>query len=333
MTTESAGSRDNSGGEAVAGDSLHGAGEPWMRHGLRGFFMGAADVVPGVSGGTIALVLGIYTRFIDALKALNLALLGSAWRAVVGGRDGRREFGAALRVADTPFLVVLGVGIGLALVLGSHAILFVLERFPVPVAALFFGLILASVRVPWRLMRVRGPTQVLLLVAGAVAAYFLVGLQGLAAPSALWFVPVAGAVAICAMLLPGISGSALLLLMGMYERVLAAVRDLDLTVLGLFAGGALVGLVVASRGLSWLLHHRRDGTLAVLVGLMVGSLRRVWPFKEGGDGFAQGVNVWPDSWGLAVTGLLAMVAGVGVLWLLHRWSDRGQTMISAKNNP
>lgn len=238
---------------------------------LKGLAMGAADVVPGVSGGTIAFVTGIYTELLDSIKGIGPAALGTL------KREGLAAF---WRRINGTFLLVLGSGILLALLTLARGIHYLLLNYPVWVWSFFFGLILASCwhigkDIPrWRI------NEVILLALGAVIAAWI----SLVAPTELEATPlivfVAGSVAICAMILPGISGSFILLLMGLYEPILGAVKNLDLTIMGLFACGAVVGLAAFSRILSWLLHHYRSEMFAVLTGFMVGSLVKVWPWKE-----------------------------------------------------
>ena len=233
--------------------------------------MGAADVVPGVSGGTIAFVTGIYTELLDSIKSISPAALG-VWR--------RQGFAAFWRHINGTFLLVLGSGILLALLTLARGIHYLLVNEPVLVWSFFFGLILASCWHIGKEIRRWQPQQVLLLVVGAALAAWI----SLASPSQIEATPaivfMAGAVAICAMILPGISGSFILLLMGLYEPVLGAVRNFDITILGLFACGAALGLALFSRVLSWLLHHYHDAMFALLTGFMAGSLVKVWPWKE-----------------------------------------------------
>jgi len=236
----------------------------------RGFVMGAADVVPGVSGGTMALVLGIYPRFITALSALDLGLL----RALVVGP----HRWAALRKADVPFLLTLAAGILLAVGSLSKLIPQLMADHPEAMNGLFFGMIAASVAVPLRLMKRVGPAEGFALITAAVGAFVLTGLAELPVQDSLPFLFVSGAIAICAMLLPGISGSFLLLILGQYTRVLTAIHERDLVLLAVFGAGVALGILGFSRLLKALLHVAPNPTYAALVGLMLGSLRKLWPF-------------------------------------------------------
>ena len=236
--------------------------------------MGTADVVPGVSGGTVALVFGIYTELIDAVRE-GATALGRLLRGDVAGAV------RALRQIDWLFLLPLLAGIGLAVVTLAHTIEVLLEDHPVQMAAVFFGLVVGSVVVTAPLVQWgRRPIAALLVV--GVATFALLGLRSAPADDpALWFVVVAGSIAICAMILPGISGSFLLLMMGMYDFVLGAVSDRDLLIIAAFGIGAVTGLAAFSTVLHWALNAHTDLVLAGLIGLMTGSLRVLWPWPDG----------------------------------------------------
>lgn len=240
---------------------------------LRGALIGAAEVVPGVSGGTIALVVGLYETLIGAADHVV-----SAGRLVVTGHRRR----AALELAQVRWGVVLPVGLGMvtAVVVGASLLEPALEEHPVGARAVFAGLILASLVVPFRMVGHWTLRLSLLAVTGAVAAFVLTGLPpgSIDDPSLLLVLP-AAAVAICALVLPGISGSFLLLTFGLYETTLGAVNDRDLAYLGAFALGALIGLSVFVKVLQHLLTHHHAATLAVMTGLMAGSLRALWPWQ------------------------------------------------------
>jgi putative membrane protein len=244
---------------------------------LRGFLMGAADVVPGVSGGTVALVLGIYEKLVSSIRT-GAAALGWLARGRVAAARSR------LREVDWRFLLVLLAGIGLAVLTFARVIEHYLEEEPVNTAAVFFGLVAGSIVTAWP--RVGDWTGRRLAAAGtvAVAAFVLLGLRSdeVADPQALLFLG-AGAIAIVAMILPGISGSFILLMVGMYEAVLAAVNDRDAATLAIFLTGAVVGLASFSTVLDRLLRHRHDIVMALLIGLMTGSLRVLWPWPDGTD--------------------------------------------------
>lgn len=246
---------------------------------VRGGLIGAAEAVPGISGGTIALVVGLYDQLIDAAGQLLHAA-----RALVAGvvkRQGLAEGKRALRAVDWPLLVPVLVGMAVVLLLTIRTVAPLLEEHPVPVSALFFGMIAVSIAIPLRMMpqRFRVLDGVLLLAA-AVAAFFLTGLpQTELDDPPLWLVFFGAAIAINALVLPGVSGSFLLLAMGLYVHVEHALDERNLAFIGVFALGAMVGLGSFVKLLQWLLHHRRQATMAVLAGLMVGSLRSLWPWQ------------------------------------------------------
>lgn len=268
----------------------------WLKTWLRGFCMGSADVVPGVSGGTVALILGIYPRFIRALTLANLDLLRRLLR-----RDLR-----ALVEHDQLFLLGLGAGIATAFLSLARIIPSLLQRHPAEMNGLFFGLILGSLVVPIRLIADERPStgrRVALFSLGAVSAvsaYALTGLGILDVSPSLPFLFVCGAVAISAMLLPGVSGSFILLVLGQYEHLLDAIHRRDLLVIAVFGAGMVTGLLSFSRLLRNLLSRHPAPTLAVLAGLMAGSLRKIWPFRidlgvleVGEKSIAQSEAVWP----------------------------------------
>ena len=244
---------------------------------LRGFLMGSADVVPGVSGGTIALVLGIYERLVHAIRT-GASALGS----LVRGR-----FGEALQRARTVewnFLVPLLAGIGLAIVSLAALIEHFLKEEPTNTAAVFFGLVAGSILVAWRLVGRWDNRRMGTVVAVAVIAFAVLSLRSeeITDPSTVLFL-VAGAIAIIAMILPGISGSFILLMLGMYEAVLGAVNDRDLLVVGVFLVGAVIGLAAFSTLLDRMLRDHHDTVMAGLIGLMAGSLRVLRPWPDGTD--------------------------------------------------
>jgi putative membrane protein len=278
---------------------------------IRGFFMGAADIVPGVSGGTVALVFGIYRRLVGSIRHGSTAM----GRLLKGDISGAKD---ALGSVDWLFLIPLGAGVGTALLSLASLIERLLEDHPEAMAGLFTGLVLGSVVVAWGLLEVRDLTRLGVGAAVGLAVFVLLGLRGgtseeavtqLSDP-ALWAYFAAGSVAICAMILPGISGSFILVMLGMYAPVLGAVSDRDLLPVALVGLGAVVGLALFSQVLHWSLEHHYNTVMAALIGLMVGSLRVLWPWPEGVDSTNLGA---PDeavgtSIALAVVGLVVVVA-------------------------
>jgi putative membrane protein len=252
-----------------------------LKHLGIGFLMGSADVVPGVPGGTVALVSGIYARLIDAIRDAARAA-GWLLRGRVG--DGVR----GLREVDWILLVPLLAGILAAVLTLASVVEHLLEDEPVKLAGLFFGLVGGSVVVARGLLRRPDRGHLALIAVVAVVLFVALGLRGATTAEAaetatapLWAFPASGAVAICAMILPGVSGSFLLVMLGMYGDVLGAVNDRDLLPLALFLAGCVVGLAAFSRLLAWLLDHHHDRVVATMIGLMLGSVRILWPWPGG----------------------------------------------------
>jgi len=237
---------------------------------IKGIAMGAADVVPGVSGGTIAFITGIYEELLRSIGAIPGA-------AVHLARGRVRE---AWQAANANFLLILAAGVLTSVFSLARLITYLLEQHPIPLWSFFFGLILVSVHLVGKEIQRWGLSRIVALALGVVFAYVITVAAPVQWSSGGWSLFLAGAIAICAMILPGISGSFILVLLGLYPVVLAAVRDLDLGVLAVFASGCLVGLLSFARLLGWMLRHWRDVTLAFLTGLMLGSLNKVWPWKE-----------------------------------------------------
>lgn len=282
--------------------------------------MGSTDVVPGVSGGTMALILGIYERLIAAVRMFGRSAF---WRPLIHGR-----LGAAARAADLGFVASVLVGILAAVLTLARVLEWALEDQPVLVWSFFFGLILASIAVVSQ--RIPKWTILLLAVAAAAAAgaWFLVGAAPVETPETWWFVFLSGAIAVCAMILPGISGAFILVLLGKYEFILAAVNDRDIGVLAVFVAGAVIGIVTFAQLLGWLFKRHHDLMVAALIGLMAGSLRKIWPWKAetgaGADPTEALTNVLPPwtvggAFNLEILwAILLAAAGLGLVLLLER---------------
>lgn len=276
---------------------------------IRGGLIGVAEVIPGVSGGTIALIVGIYRTVIDAIADAVLAgrqLIGAA----PGGPSGAMR---TLRGLPWRLLIPVAIGMGAMVVIGAAVVEPLLEEYPVQMLALFFGLVLAGIFVPAHMVH-RGvgwrPSYVVAAAVAAVVLFFVTGLPpgNIENPNPI-VVMLAAAVAICALVLPGVSGSFLLLSIGLYEPTLQAVNDRDLVYLGAFAIGAIIGLGSFVTLLKWLLEHRAGITLAILTGLMIGSLRALWPWQtQDRDLLA------PDS--LLIPALLIAAAGAAFVVVL-----------------
>ena len=304
---------------------------------LRGIAMGAADIVPGVSGGTMAFIFGIYEELINSIKTI-----------------GQRDFidallhlriREALSMINWSFLVPLGLGVVAAIFSLAGALEYFLTHQPVYIWSFFFGLIIASVIViagriqQWSL----GVVGAVLL--GAVGTYFLVSLVPAQTPDTWWFYILTGALASAAMILPGISGAYILVMLGKYQTVLSAVNQRDFLILALIAFGAAIGLVTFAQILSWLFKRYHDLTVAVLIGLLLGSLRKVWPWKvdiqwmtdesgqyvlsHGERIVTEQLNVWPDISTQAgvievLTALALAALGIGAVLLIERIASRSE---------
>lgn len=236
--------------------------------------MGAADSVPGVSGGTMALIVGIYERL--------LASIAEGFRAILAVLRGNiRKCLEHLRRVEWLFLIPLAVGIGTAILVAAEFIPTLLEDYPAHMRGLFLGMVAASIAIPWRRINAHSAALILIAVIGAIAAFVFSGLpsSGAEAPS-LVRVFFSAAVAICAMILPGVSGAFLLEVLGLYEPTLAAISARDLVYVAVFGAGAVAGLGSFSLLLGLLLRKYHDTTMAALVGLMIGSLRALWPWQD-----------------------------------------------------
>lgn len=240
---------------------------------LKGIGMGAADVIPGVSGGTIAFITGIYEELIGSIRSFDLTALRLLLRLDLRG---------FWKHVNGNFLVSVLLGIGISIFSLAKLMKYLLENHPIFVWSFFFGLIIASSWLVAREVKRWSIGTVISLVVGVAAAYVITVLnpvQTLTNPS-WWFIILSGAVAICAMILPGISGAFILLLMGMYSFVIGAVSTFQWSVLLLFAVGAVAGIISFSHLLSWLLEKFHGLTVALLTGFMLGSLNKIWPWKE-----------------------------------------------------
>jgi putative membrane protein len=233
--------------------------------------MGAADIVPGVSGGSIALISGIYQELLDSIQSFDkeaLVLLKNL------------NFSAFWKHVNGNFLAVLLTGILTSIFTLSKLISFVLETYPIFIWSFFCGLICVSALVILKDIEKWNFKVFLFLLIGIIMAYLITSLPPFSTPSSMWFTFVAGAIAICAMILPGVSGSFLLLIMGQYERILAAISEKQIGTIALFAMGCVVGILSFSRLISWLLKNYYAVTIALLSGFMLGSLNKIWPWKN-----------------------------------------------------
>lgn len=281
---------------------------------MRGILIGIAEVIPGVSGGTVALIVGLYRRLIDALADAVLAVR----RLVTGPRS---EVGPLIKGLPWAMLIPVGAGMVAALIIGARVLEPLLETHPVQMRALFFGLVAAGVAVPLGIL-LRTPPRgldakaAILIVVAAIAAAVLTGLPpGNVTDPPLIAVFFAAAAAICALVLPGVSGSFLLLSFGLYESTIAAVNERNIAYLAVFALGAAFGLAAFVSVLRWLLDNHARITMAIIVGLMIGSLRALWPWQDDDRGLLAPST---DVLSAIVLALLGAGIVVGLLWIERR---------------
>lgn len=238
---------------------------------LKGMAMGAADVVPGVSGGTIAFISGIYEELISTISGVKVSLL-SIWK-----KDG---FKAMWTELNGNFILALFLGILISIFSLMRLANFLLENYPVLIWSFFFGLVLASIWFVAKQIPKWDWKVILAAIIGAGVAFYIVSLPPLSASNSYFFLFFAGAVAVCAMILPGISGAFILVLLGAYKSITEAAHDFDFKILGVVGLGAVFGLLTFSKVLKWLFVHYSSITLAVLTGFIAGSLNKIWPWKE-----------------------------------------------------
>jgi putative membrane protein len=279
-----------------------------------GFGMGTADLVPGVSGGTIAFIFGIYEQLLKSIKtvtgtSLSFLLRGKlvdAWRTIPFG-----------------FLLPVAVGIVLAIFSLSNLISYLLDNYPVVLWSAFFGLVVGSIFVVKNRIKVWNYRVITSLIVGAVVTYFISGINlANESPSLLAYF-VTGFIAFSAMILPGISGSLMMVLMGMYSNVINALSNRDFAILGILLLGGIAGVSLLARGLIWVFKNHHDMLVAFLIGMMVGSLRKLWPFKEAGlpseDGsiYTQS-NILPDSTSLLLLSVFVIIVSAVIIILIER---------------
>lgn len=287
---------------------------------LKGMSMGAADVVPGVSGGTIAFIVGIYDELIDSIKSINAQSLKmfftGRWRAF-------------WKMINGNFLFFLLAGIGISVFSLAKVITWLLTDHPILVWSFFFGLVLASTWFVGKDIKEWNWKTILGFIVGGVVAFYITVATPAETPSNLLFIFLCGAIAICAMILPGISGSFILVLLGKYFFIMEAVKTLDIKIIVVFGAGACIGITTFSRVLSYALKHFRNITLAVLTGFMLGSLNKVWPWKKTVETFidSHGVekplietNIWPNQYLLEA--IVLMLVGFFLVYFLEKLSNR-----------
>jgi putative membrane protein len=300
------------------------------RYALKGFCMGSADIIPGVSGGTMALILGIYERLLSAIRSFDRAWLGDILRFRIS---------EALARNDLLFLGSLGFGIVFAIIFFTRVIPLptLIITHPELIYGLFFGLILASIVVLMGEVEKYGIKEIIVTIVGVILGLTIVNLVPVETPTATWFIFLCGFIAISAMLLPGISGSFILLILGKYAYIINALGEFNLAVILAFGFGALSGLVVFSRIIVWLLNHYHQATLLVIKGILIGSLWMIWPFQEriyetvrGKEKLVGASPVWPEAINSTVAVSLAfMIAGFILVMVIHRISNSKNTPAGA----
>lgn len=290
--------------------------------------MGAADVVPGVSGGTIAFITGIYDTLLESIRRVNPSLIG-LWR--------REGFKSAFAHINGTFLILLLTGILTSIFTLARVITWMLHTHPIPLWSFFFGLIIISVIHMFKQVSQWGFSRLVAVALGALFAFGITVLHPLNLEPTSLNILLAGSIAICAMILPGISGSFILLLLGMYTPILGAAKTLDITTLGLFATGCVIGLLTFSHVLSWVLRNYRDIALTFLTGLMIGTLSKIWPWKQtltwrtnssGEQVPLIEQNLSPFSFeqltgqpALLGYAVLAMIVGIALVWGLEKLAE------------
>ena len=290
------------------------------------FAMGAADVVPGVSGGTMAFILGIYEELIYSIKNLiNPQIFKNLFSF---------KLKEALALVPWQFLGALGFGILLAIFSLAQFLETALTNYPSLVWSFFLGLVVASIITVTKRVQKWDSATITAMVGGTVMAFYIVGMVPVQTPDAAWFLFLSGFIAIYAMILPGISGSFILVLMGKYQYILSAVNNRDFVTLFIVAAGAAVGLVTFAQLLSWLFKRYHDLTVALLIGFMIGSLRKIWPWKETletvidrhGEAIpVVQVNVLPAAWTNEVTlAIILALIGFALVFVLDYFASRAE---------
>lgn len=285
---------------------------------LKGMGMGAADVVPGVSGGTIAFIVGIYEELIDSIKSIN----GATLKLLCTGK-----ITAFWKAINANFLLSIVTGIGISIFSLAKLITYLLVFHPILVWAFFFGLVLASTWFVSKDIQSWNWKTILSFVIGAAVAYYITVATPAETPTNLPFIFLCGAIAICAMILPGISGSFILVLLGKYFYIMEAVKTFNIPVILVFIGGATIGITSFSRVLSFALRRFHDITISVLAGFMLGSLNKVWPWKETIETYTDShgivkplveANILPNQLFGEAIGL--MILGFAIVYFLEKLS-------------
>ncbi|MEM7184052.1 MAG: DUF368 domain-containing protein [Spirochaetota bacterium] len=295
---------------------------------MKGVCMGSADIIPGVSGGTIALIMGIYQSLLQAIQSFDAQVIRTLLRF---------ELKQALEKLHLRFLLTLVFGIATAVVALSHLIHYLLNSYAVSTWSFFFGLLLASILVIGKGLQ-KSLGSIVALVLGAILGFVLVGMIPVQTPEESWFVFLCGMFAICAMILPGISGAFILLILGKYEYVTSALKNPfvgeSIAIILVFCAGALLGILGFSRILNYFLQNYYNTTIAVLTGLMAGSLRKIWPWKNTLETITirnkvhvlREENVLPSQYGGEFfVALVLLLIGFAIVLLLEKFAGQKET--------
>lgn len=287
---------------------------------LKGIGMGAADVVPGVSGGTIAFIVGIYEELLNSIKSINFESLKLLFTGKIA---------AFWKAVNANFLLAIVSGIAISIFSLAKLITYLLIAHPILVWSFFFGLVLASTWFVSKDIQKWNWKTVTCFIIGAIIAFYITVATPAETPTNLLFIFLCGSIAICAMILPGISGSFILVLLGKYYYIMEAVKTFNVPVMLVFICGAALGITTFSRVLSYTLQRFHDITIAVLAGFMLGSLNKVWPWKETIETYinSKGVetplvesNIWPDQ--LVWQGIVLMLIGFSLVYFLEKLSSQ-----------
>lgn len=280
--------------------------------------MGIADVIPGISGGTIAFMLEIYEDLIKSIRSFDLQFVKLLLRG---------KFKEASAAVAWRFLCAVVFGIACAILIFSRVVTWLMEHHPVLLNAFFFGLILATVPIVAQAMKKWDASKIIALVLSSIGTFYFVQLVPVQTPETWWFIFLSGALAICAMILPGISGAFLLLLLGKYQFILNALHEREIGIILIFVSGIVVGILSFVRVLEWLFRSYHDMTIAILTGFVIGSLNKIWPWKQvlqsittdsGKVMVIQDANMWPAAFdGQVVAVIVLAVVGFVVAFLLH----------------
>ncbi len=295
---------------------------------VKGMAMGAADIVPGVSGGTIALIAGIYERLVNAISSIGPNL----W-TVYRQQGGIKGLMAIWRHVDATFLLALLLGIVTSFATLAGIIKHLLDNQPLLIWSFFFGLVVATVVLLLSEIKRWNVTRAALFIFGIVSAVGISSMPLVTTEPSLPYIFFAGAIAICAMILPGISGSFILLLLGVYDKVLEAVHNFNLTIIITLMAGMVTGLLLFTRALKWLLSRYYQGTLALLTGFIAGSLVKVWPWKVDALGTLNSEaihNVAPWNYPAGAQWLVTlglMVLGAVLVTALSLWGKKTKSVI------